>query len=228
MAIVKRAYDTRVREIIARTGNANLFPELDIPRGTRATWVRRGPREIVGLDEELDSQATLLDRLAKLEHRVRVLTALLRLVLTMLRLSEFRVHMPRIPEGKNKQALLFAVAKARAVLPLAAVLKVLHVSASRYHAWVRSESECELMAAGWRRFTQPHTVSSTKSNEVAVTAGHNSAVSGCRSWLANGLESLIFRVGRVLVQYGGGRTRHLASVNSGRYSPILIPLSASS
>ncbi len=144
MAIVKRAYDTRVREIIARTGNADLFPDLDIPRGTRATWVRRGPRDIVGLDEELDAQATLLDRFAKFEHRVRVLTALLRLVLIMLRLSGFRVHMPRIPEGKDKQALLFAVAKARAVLPLAAVLKVLHVSASRYHAWVRSESECEL------------------------------------------------------------------------------------
>ncbi len=58
MAILKRAYDTRVREIIARTGDADLFPDLDIPRGTRATWVRRGPRDIVGLDEELDAQAT--------------------------------------------------------------------------------------------------------------------------------------------------------------------------
>jgi transposase InsO family protein len=144
MAIVKRAYDTRVREIIARTGNANLFPELDISRGTRATWVRRGPRDIVGLDEELDEQATLLDRLAKLERGVRVLTALLRLVITMLRLSGFRVHMPRIPEGRDKQALLFAVARARAVLPLASVLKVLHLSPSRYHAWLRAEQECEL------------------------------------------------------------------------------------
>ncbi len=144
MAIVKRAYDTRVREIIARTGNANLFPDWDIPRGTRTTWVRRGPRDIVGFDEELDAQATLLDRLAKLEHRVRVLTALLRLVLTMLRLSGFRARMSRVPEGKDKQALLFAVAKARVVLPLAAVLKVLNLSASRYHAWVRSASECEL------------------------------------------------------------------------------------
>ncbi len=127
VAIVKRAYDTRVREIIARTGNADLFPELDIPRGTRATWVRRGPRDIVGLDEELDAQATLLDRLAKLEHRARVLTALLHLVIIMLRLSGFRVHMHRVPEGKDKKALLFAVAKARVVLPLAAVVKVLQM-----------------------------------------------------------------------------------------------------
>ena len=106
MAIVKRAYDTRVREIIARTGNADLFPALDIPRGTLATWVvRHGPRRS-GLSEELVEQARQLDRIAKLEHRVRMLTVLMRLVLTMLRLSGFRVHMPRIPEGKDKQASL--------------------------------------------------------------------------------------------------------------------------
>jgi putative transposase len=141
---MSRTYDTRVRELIARSGNPDLFPELDIPRSTSATWVRRGPRQVVGLDEGLDELAALLGRIAKLEHRVRVLTALLRLVLTMLRLSGFRVELQRIPEGRNKQALLFAVAKARHVLPLVSVLKVLHLSAARYHAWVRAQSTCEL------------------------------------------------------------------------------------
>jgi putative transposase len=50
----------------------------------------------------------------------------------------------RIPEGKNKQALLFAIAKARRVLPLASVIKVLHLSAARYHAWARAQTTCEL------------------------------------------------------------------------------------
>jgi hypothetical protein len=84
-----KKYDTRVRELIARSGNPDLFPELDIPRPTRATWVKRGPREIVGLDEDLDTLAVMLDRIAKLEHQIRVLTAILRLVLTTLRLSGF-------------------------------------------------------------------------------------------------------------------------------------------
>ena len=48
MGTVKRTYDTRVSEIIARTGNADLFPEFDIPRSTRDSWVRRGPRAIIG------------------------------------------------------------------------------------------------------------------------------------------------------------------------------------
>ena len=140
MRSTPKTYDTRVREVIARSGNPDLFPELDIPRSTRATWVRRGPRNVVGLDSTLDEDAALLDRIAKLEHRACVLTAVLRLTLTMLRLSGFRIDLQRIPDGRQKQALLFAVTKARGVLPLASVLKVLHLSAARYHAWARAQS----------------------------------------------------------------------------------------
>jgi hypothetical protein len=144
MATTKRTYDTRVSEIIARTANADLFPELDIPRGTRESWVRRGPRNIVGLDDDIEEQARLLDRIAKLQRSVRVLTTLLRLVLTMLRLSGFRIDVTRMPEGAQKQALLFAITTARVTLPLSSILKVLHLSSSRYHAWVRSEQDCKL------------------------------------------------------------------------------------
>ena len=49
-----------------------------------------------------------------------------------------------MPERAQKQALLFAITKARAALPLSAALKVPHLSSSRYHAWVRSEQDCEL------------------------------------------------------------------------------------
>lgn len=138
------SYDTRIRELIARTGNPDLLPEHDIPRSTRMSWVRRGPRDVVGLDESFDDQARLYDRVARLEHRLQVMTALLRLVLTMLRISGFRVEVQRIPDGSDKRALLFAVAKARAVLPLSAVLKVLCLSASRFHAWVRADADCDL------------------------------------------------------------------------------------
>ena len=76
----------------------------------------------------------MLDPIAKLEHRLRVLTAILRVVLTVLRLSGFRLELQRIPKGRDKEALLLAVAKARQVLSLASVIKVLHLSAARYHA----------------------------------------------------------------------------------------------
>jgi hypothetical protein len=73
----------------------------------------------------------LLDRIAKLERRVRILTTLLRLVLTLLRLSGFRIDVTRMPEGAQKQALLFAITTARATLPLSSIRKALHLSSSR-------------------------------------------------------------------------------------------------
>ena len=100
---MSNSYDTRIREMIARTGNPDLFPEHSIPRSTRMTWVRRGPRGVVGLDATFDDRARLVDRIARLENRVRVLTAVLRLVLTMLRLSEYHVEVQRIPDESVKE-----------------------------------------------------------------------------------------------------------------------------
>ena len=44
-------YDHRIREQIVRTGDPDLFPELDIPRKTALSWIRRGMRDVVTVDE---------------------------------------------------------------------------------------------------------------------------------------------------------------------------------
>jgi hypothetical protein len=49
-AMSRRAYDHRIKEQIIRTGNPDLLPELEIPRSTAVSWIRRGPREVVSLD----------------------------------------------------------------------------------------------------------------------------------------------------------------------------------
>ena len=38
----RRAYDHRIKEQIAETGDPGLFPELAIPRATVRSWIRRG------------------------------------------------------------------------------------------------------------------------------------------------------------------------------------------
>ena len=45
-----RVYDHRVRELISRTRNPALFPELGIPRSTAAGWIRAGTRDVVTAD----------------------------------------------------------------------------------------------------------------------------------------------------------------------------------
>src|SRR5664279_3766576 len=94
----RRSYDHRIKAQVAATGDPNLFPELEIPRSTAMSWIRRGVGEIVALEPEIDSEKQLLDRTARLEHRVSMLTAVLRFVLALLHLSGFKLDHDRVPD----------------------------------------------------------------------------------------------------------------------------------
>jgi putative transposase len=139
----RRAYDHRIKEEIIRAGDPGLFPELEIPRSTAASWIRRGLGGVVSLDQD-DKGFALRDRVAKLERRVTMLTAVLRLVLALLRVSGFSLELSRVPDAAGKRRLLGAIERARKSMPLSAALRVLRLSSARYHAWVRAEEVCTL------------------------------------------------------------------------------------
>jgi len=65
MSSVHRVYDYRIREQVVRTGNPDLFPELEIPRGTALTWLRRGMPDVVWLGEPDSDNAKLRERVAR-------------------------------------------------------------------------------------------------------------------------------------------------------------------
>ena len=46
---VYRHYDHRIKLMIHKTKNPNLFPELDIPWSTALTWIKNIPADIVTL-----------------------------------------------------------------------------------------------------------------------------------------------------------------------------------
>jgi hypothetical protein len=139
----RRAYDHRIKEQIVRTGNPELFPELEIPRRTALSWIRRGVGDVVTVDEE-DWQPALRVRVAQLERRVAMLTAVLRLVLALLRVCGFELERARVSGAADKRRLLSAIERARRTMPLSAALRVLRLSAARYHAWVRTDGACTL------------------------------------------------------------------------------------
>ncbi len=79
----------------------------------------------------------------RLQKRVAVLSAFLRLLFVLLGVSGFSLDNTRLPEGDRKQRLLRAIDRSCSVLPLRSVLRVLRLSRTRYFSWKR-ESECEL------------------------------------------------------------------------------------
>ena len=140
----QQRYDHRLRHLVQRTGDVTVATDLGVPRSTARGWLGATPTVVVGLDVADLTEPELRQEVLKLRRRVHKLTALLRLVLALLRTSGFRLTGARLPDGRAKTRILRAVDRAREYLPLRAVLRFLQVSPSRFHAWRRRQRACAL------------------------------------------------------------------------------------
>ena len=141
----RRAYDHRLREQVLRTGTRALTRHLAIPRSTVSTWRRRGLRPVTTIEPLEQDRQHLLDLVAKLDRRARILAAVVRILLALLRASGFTLAGGRLPEGAAKAGILLAISTATPVLPLAKILQIVHLEPGRYHAW---NSRASALACG--------------------------------------------------------------------------------
>ena len=86
---MRRAHDHRLREHVVRSGARSLARHVPIPRSTISTWQRRGLRPVVTIEPLEQDRQHLLESIVKLDRRARVLAAVLRLLLVLLRVSGF-------------------------------------------------------------------------------------------------------------------------------------------
>ena len=140
----QRVYDHRLRLLVWETGDPHLFPELNIPRSTLAGWLKDPPPDVVTADLLETNDLALALRLKKLERRCGVLTALVRLLLTLVRVQGMGLEGGRLPDGGAKARILRVIDSATRALPLRAALKVLRLAPARYRAWRRAAHGCAL------------------------------------------------------------------------------------
>jgi hypothetical protein len=116
--------------------------------------------------------AELQQEVLELRKRVKKLTALLRLVLALLRSSGFTLTHERLPDERVKIRILRAVDRAREFVPLRALLRSLRLSPSRFHARRRLQDACALADQSSCPHTSPHrlTASEVRTIEDMVTA----------------------------------------------------------
>ena len=141
---LQKTHDPRLRELVREAGNPGVVAGLGIPRSTVCGWLRSDPRPVFSIDVVQKMDTDLQREVLKLRRRIEILQALVRLLLAIVRLSGFRLDSERLPDGLDKARVLKAIEMARRVLPLRAVLRVLHISSARYHAWKRAENTCGL------------------------------------------------------------------------------------
>ena len=127
--------DHRLRDHVVRTGTRCLPKHLAIPRSTVATWRRRGSRPVITIEPMAQDRQQLLAAIAKLEQQKRILAAVVRVLHALLRASGFTLAGERLPEGRAKAGILRAITTAKPFLPLAVILRIVHLEPGRYHAW---------------------------------------------------------------------------------------------
>ena len=81
----QRRYDHRLRSLVQRTGDVSIATDLGVPRSTARGWVGKAPKAVVSLDVTDLSASALQQEVLELRRRVKKLTALLRLVLALVR-----------------------------------------------------------------------------------------------------------------------------------------------
>ncbi|MEE9179716.1 MAG: DDE-type integrase/transposase/recombinase [Vicinamibacteria bacterium] len=150
--------------MVHSSGNIELAIQNGVPRSTAKDWLRRPTPTIVTLDVTAMTEDALREEVAALRQRNDRLIAVLRLLVVLLRISGFTLARCRVADGSKKALLLRAVENSRSSLSLRSALRILKLSATRYHSWKREES-CALQDVSSCPRTFPHQLTSA---EVAV------------------------------------------------------------
>src|SRR3989442_4664044 len=152
----QQRYDHRLRDLVQGTGDVAIATVLGIPRSTARGWLGKAPKVVVSLDVTDLRASELQQAVLELRRRVKKLTALLRLALALLRSSGFTLTHERLLDGRAKIRILRAVDRARAFVPLRALLRFLRLSPSPFHAWKRLQHTCALDDHSSCPHTSPH------------------------------------------------------------------------
>ena len=152
----QRRYDHRLRDLVRRAGDVTIATDVGIPRSTARGWLAKAPNVVVSLDVANLNASELEQEVLVLRRRVKKLRTLLRLALALLRSCGSTLTHEGLPEGRAKTRILRAVDRARAFVPLRALLRFLGLSPSRFHAWRRRQHACALDDQSSCPHTSPH------------------------------------------------------------------------
>jgi len=137
-----KIHDHRLRNLVYSTQDVSLALDLGVPRSTAYGWIRNEPPEVVTLDDLDFNEQQLRYELLKIQKRCKRLTAIVRLLVVMIRTIGIKIDYSRIPETHRKTKMLHVMESTRAIVPLKSVLKTIGMSSSRYHLWDKKQ-QCD-------------------------------------------------------------------------------------
>jgi len=125
-----RAYDPRVKEMIIRSGNPNLLPDLKIPRTTALYWIHRS--KCVSSLRTINLQEASEAKLKEENFKLKAKNLLMKEVV----LSGFGEDFKNSVKGKERRQRIVDLAESfKDVLRMEEILEVLAISSSTYYRY---------------------------------------------------------------------------------------------
>ena len=124
-------YDHRLRELVRSTQDISCAVQHGVPPSTARGWLKAHAAEVVTVDVLHMDAIRLQQEVLQLRARIQKLTALLRVLLVVFKLSGYSLNQSRVPDGKGKRLLLRAIERSRPALPLRSLLRVIRLSQCR-------------------------------------------------------------------------------------------------
>jgi len=140
---MKRSYDFRLKNLIAKTKNPYLFPHLNIPRSTAKNWINRGVGEVV-THEAFDLNREDIElRCLNLEEQVRSLTAQVDLLKFTCTIRGLELQYRRFSEA-DKLKFLEKIKEGLKTITISKCLESIGISSQRYSHWIKRQKKCQL------------------------------------------------------------------------------------
>ncbi|QDU30652.1 hypothetical protein ETAA8_57990 [Anatilimnocola aggregata] len=140
----QRRYDHRLREMVCNSKNIDAAVRRGVPRSTARGWLAPTTTlPVVTLPAANHDNIHLQQQVLALRRRLDRLVSLLRLITLLLKVAGFSLANVRLPDGTATTRLLRAIDRSRSHFTLRAVLRMVGLSHTRYHAW-SNETRCSL------------------------------------------------------------------------------------
>jgi putative transposase len=150
----QRIYDHRLKQLVRQTGKVDVAVQSGVPRSTAYGWLTKCRSDVVTLDVFETDVADLQREVIQLRRRCVRLVSLLRLIITVMKVSGFSMARVRLSDEQAKQRVLRAIEQARVHFTLRATLRVTGLTHGRFHAWTKGE--CGLDDSDSCPKTSPH------------------------------------------------------------------------
>lgn len=84
----QQRYDHRLKHLVQTTGNRAIAEKAGVPRSTLDAWLQQPTADVVTLNTVSLFDAALQKKIFDLESRIEILTAVMRLLLALIRIVD--------------------------------------------------------------------------------------------------------------------------------------------